>query len=489
MVSEEQLAEIRKTLEKNYSMIKGSFMTIPLKGAGANVKGPAMGNPTMGKILKEDDGELNKRITKQENDAAGLEDYKDDDSKEDALRKLHDLYKLEVITPADMVEKLFPSQAQQLRQKILTVSAKEKDLGLPEFPSKLCYALRKQPELAEEYKSWVHDQNIRERRSYVEQHIKNFNSRALGNDRPDQDASVGYMLDYNRQVSGKAAVHHTRYWGETLKEASAFVMKIGRIYMPTYVAIDTQYEKEMEAVKGDTHEDQVKKAEIELKHKRAINATTDALVMEVIPQLDKYYTGCKKETERIWEQMLPYTRCTVHPEYEIATLFYALVPIVLDLLQFFIEYAKGASGRYYRDVSYGDLLGAEAIAEAMRSQVKNSVGSLEGFTISVSLGVFEFKLMSNKVKLDKVEFEYANTNYRVAFNWKAKQAEFGVGGGYKAQVNFMLDVRNNTITEVYLNGEAKGSMSGFESGGQLQLSSKQAIVSFRVKHKTNLIGN
>jgi len=229
-----------------------------------------------------------------------------------------------------------------------------------------------------------------------------------------------------------------------------------------------------------------------------------------VPLVSKYYDESKRLSQRLWEQMLPFARATRHPEYEVLNLYHAAcfqVEFAISLLQ-----PNGAIPHYNPEVAASDLQAIEealkALEELMAQEHSLFYDVTNGLTISIALGPFEIKLSNTNVEVEAVKIAAV----RVSYDWKNKEVEVGVGVGVKAKLaagtgmgveaksyaNFVIDLRNVEVTDVYVSAEAKGSFVAHEGGvearvsvmgkgASLSTSSKQGLGSFAIEHKRELI--
>jgi hypothetical protein len=246
-----------------------------------------------------------------------------------------------------------------------------------------------------------------------------------------------------------------------------------------------------------------------LRCRLTINAAFEERLKVLVPVQNSIYTEVSKEAQRLWETMLPFARCTADPGRVIASLYeFATVfpkPDYAGAVTFDIH-LSGHHGlpihSYKPGISAADL---QALEEALAEATKTNpvyIDVLDDFTISVSFGPVEIKLNNNCIEAEYV----AGAAVRTQFNWKSKEMEVGVGAGYKAKVgvaggmgagveakgyvNLVLDLRNNEITDVYISGEAKGSLGGYGSGGQARASlmGKGLELSTAAKHSIGIVG-
>ena len=445
----------------------------------------------IGDNLKENDGELSKRITEQEKAAEGIKPHEIDRSKAEYLQNLRDLYELEAITPSDMTDAYFPAQSQQLREKILTLTEEDKNLRLPEFPADLVSSGRvaahnEKNLVLHEYVMWEFNQRD----------IANDKYRAIKENTPKDGRYIDYhdlspvdcMILYNEQVYKEALRNFFSYvvwiWQEDIDPEMQRLADAGDPKL-----------KELRTIYENSHEE-----EDRIRFYLASNEYIENTIEAIVPLHIEWYNTVREEAERLWEEMLPFARCTRYPEVSVAELYsdlvdYALYPLGGVTL---LYYNTNSCGNYDTDLSYADLQSAaDALAKATSLPPYNEADPLNGFTISFEFGPFEFKLSSNKI-----EIEYVNGSAcKASFDWKSKELEVGVGVGYKAKVgtikgaqvgveakayvNFVIDVKNNEVSDIYVSAEAKGTAGSLEAGGQARVSlfGKGAGLSSQVKPK------
>ena len=458
----------------------------------------------IGDELEENDGELSKRISEQEKAAKNIPPHEMDRSKAEYLSNLQQLYALEVITPADMTDTYFPGQSSELREKILTISEEDKKLRIPEFPADLVSsgvvaAHNDCAGLLSEYILWLIDQRDIANDKYWD--IKN-NTPKDGRYIDYHDLSpVDCMILYNEQVYQEALSNFGSYvmwiWGEDIDPVLQSLSEAGDPRL-----------KELKSIYEST-----RKEEDWIKFRLASNEYIEKTIEATVPLYIEWYNTVVDEAQRLWENMLPFARCSRYPEVSVAELYAEIMEWVIqpgtdiDLLW----YHTNTGQNYEPNLSYADLeSAAAALAKYMSAETGNNANSLQGYSVSVDFGPFKFKLSTNKV-----EAEYVNgAACRVAYDWKAKDMEFGVGAGYKAKigavqgaqvgveakgfVNFVVNLKSNEVTDVYISAEAKGSAGSYTSGGQgrvslmgkgasISSSAKQKLGPIAIEHKTALI--
>lgn len=469
----------------------------------------------VGDKLKENEGELSKRDKKQENDAEGQTAAKSGDSKDSCKKKLEELAKLEVITPADMVEALFPAEAKQLRQKIVAVTPEQKNLNFPEFPHGLFKSAKHIKVDAEDavrsYLEWCNDylNNI----MYNE--LPKLANEALEaamkhKARPyDGTTAVDYMLKYNQQVCTAATGAYIYYNDKLLEEHQNELVNFITVLTDKLTSTTASWAAELEAI-GNISDPEVRNAkreECDKRYKNIVNGHSEDYVQSILSRTFDTYSDMTDMAQEVWDNVVPYIRCTDFPENMLYSAYSILVPVPLSIL--YAGLSGCTTAPYYEEVVYADVIAAqEALEEVIRlcnTKFVSPSSALQGITLSVSFGPFEFKLSANKV-----EAEYVNgVAGRVSFDWKSNQLEVGAGAGVtgkagfldlqgKVYANVVIDLRSGEVTDVYLSAEAKGGAKGFEAGGQAKISlmgggvglstaAKQTVGKYGIEHETEII--
>ncbi|MCL1875729.1 MAG: hypothetical protein FWF87_05670 [Synergistaceae bacterium] len=522
-----------EAVEAALAIEPGNSAALNLKIEILNKKGGTFLSAAASKIgddRKENDGEMSKRITKLENAAKGMKRANDDDSKEEALRKLEQLYTLEPLTPADMAEGLFPSESAEVRKRVNTVSAEDRAMltkNFPVFPNGLyrtagqVYAMNND---IQDYFNWV-TYKAKEQRSanvYLPASAAAEAARAARGGgfnriiiRPDA-TPLDYQWTYNYQIVHAAEVAFNRYTKVLFNESFKSIIEVSAKHQRKIEEVFETYKIEIAA--AERLPEPQKSAAIEaatIKRKLAENEASGIKFKEVMPIYSKLFDEAKKQSERLWEKMLPFARATEYPEDIIFGLLELALEEPWDII-YNLACGNMALGitPYNLDVSPVDLEEAKealaALQEMMVNQQSLFYDVTNGFTISTEFGPFEFKLSNNKIEVEYVD----GAACKVAFDWKSKELEVGVGVGHKAKlgmvkgaqvgveakayVNFVLDLRNNEVTDIYLSAEAKGSAGSFEAGGQARVSlmgkgadissaAKRKLGSFAIEHERELI--
>jgi hypothetical protein len=227
------------------------------------------------------------------------------------------------------------------------------------------------------------------------------------------------------------------------------------------------------------------------KEMNAVNIrAADALISVHIEN----YNLMKAEATRVWETMLPFARATAEPMGNTAYLYERCSKYPLDVIRYaavlpiqpFWENADPSEETQTAQMmAFAERQIAEekAAEEELKAKIKAEAEALlKGFTGSVEIGPVEIKLSTNRIEVEYVAIIAART----AFDWKSKQMDMGLGLGYQTKIgvtklggvgasvkgyaNVALDMREGTVTDIYLSSEAKASVGGFEGGAQYRIS-------------------
>jgi len=484
-------------------------------GATGNSDADISNDPAAAEIsskLKSNEGELSKRDSEQERAAKGIKGPKEGDSAEELLRKLHELYKLEVITPADMVEKIMPAKAREFRKQVTTLTPEEKDLKFPAFPMKLLPSARLvttdvYKDMLDGYIDWLSRYTRNMHLGIVKiskealaadtarmEEAQKKNPKYIPVPKDEDKTSVDFMLEYNRQVLIAATDCFIRYYYERLKE-----------YMDKVADADPLgkwWDAEMEYLpqKGTETEERAY-----VKMGNDVNKASEQYMDTFVAECSKLYEDLTREAQFLWENMLPFARCTVMSGRNQA-----------DLLEMAVEYPWGAlmeidaksphkALRYFHgELSYSESMGTIPSPGETQKEVElpQYFDKYEAYTFSASAGPVEFKITTSKVEIEYSE----GVVLRGSYDWKAQQLEVGggvsakatfkpvmgqgVGGEAKATVNFVFDLRKREVTDIYIVGEMKGEVPTFEGGIQLRVSLKtgEAVISSTAKAKFGDLG-
>ena len=468
--------------------------TILFRRGGLSAEAPKIGND-----LKENDGELSRRATEQENAARGTAVSKDGESAEEALNKLHELYELEPITPADMVEFLFPAQAREIRGRINAVTGSQKELGWLPFPSKLINDLEAMHQGG--FEQWTEWHIGQVQNSYeIQSSIRETGTKRISSG--GEKTAIDYMYDYNAQVIRAACNNFGRF--------------AGRLIVEQYYDKRRDLEKTFEQVLKEANERATAEIKagvpmeiVNMQRNLTLNDAYKEMHQALVPGLDYIYREIRREGQLFWETMLPFARVTWDPGYFTSQLYHT---VAISGIHASVSPGVSMYALYTPGISGDDLADLEAaMEEAMETEVEDP-NPLEDWTQSIALGPLEFKLSPNKVEMEFVAVVAA----RYSYDWKAKQQEVGFGYGAKMKfgvgpatvgverkryVNVVCDMRNdNEVTDIYISGETKGKLGGFEIGPQasvsamgkgasLSVAAKQTIGGFGVEHQAEIISS
>jgi len=99
------------------------------------------------------------------------------------------------------------------------------------------------------------------------------------------------------------------------------------------------------------------------KHHLSENDTFDWYVKSTISLVGQLYSDITRESQRYWEFVIPFARCTERPERHLGRIW-------LDIMsqpELILDQLMACKGNYHDDVSYADVQEAqEAVKEAMR---------------------------------------------------------------------------------------------------------------------------
>ena len=438
--------------------------------------------------LDENDGKLGRRAKDQENKAGGMDDPKEEDSKDEALRKLEDLYSLEPITPADMMGAVFPEQSKAVKDLIMDVSG-ETDLGLPEYPAKLINDLDVLAAGLSEYAQWHTSR-------YMEL-VDNMNSIRSSSDiasPSDEWTSADYMREYNEQVVHAAIENYLNFCWAVWTDVDDEIANQERLFEIKKQAADKQLDADLAAGKLDAL----------VKWTLTLNQATRDGANVLRPLLDNWYREVRREGQRFWEETLPFARCTSNPGGTVASLYSYVIDHsapafqAAGLLVGFGQYAPGFEKDYYAALAEAEAaLAAARKADALKIPKTGSEDDDDAFVAPLLFGEL-------KIKPNCVEFEGAAIlALRAKFDWESMRFEGGAGLGGKLNIgavevgaaayrNVVLDIRSGEVTETYDSGTAGvgAGGSGFglnaryssHGGTQISRTAKQAYGS----HLTSL---
>ena len=491
------------------------------KKGGASLSSSA---PALGMALRANDGELSKSLTELEQKTAGMTEATDDDSKAEVLSKLEQLYTLEPLTSADMMEEIFPSESTQIRRQVNTVSAGDMaklTKNFPIFPNGLYRTRRQVDEMRDEIKEywdWIHytcadDRSNKYLQAFTEaEAARAQRGKSISLDSPNA-TTLDYQWGYNRQIF--LAAH---------RSFLCYTRKISDDYVKEWGDISGKQSRKYKEAKEILDRELLEAGHLNVgghnnchcsvyyrKFERACNEAAEIHFKEMLPLVSKFYDEIKKVAVRHWEKTLPFARATQYPESDALYLYNDVLETVwwaMDRLS-----AAGVGNTfYYPELTEADNASIEeaikALQELKAQQTTVFEDATNGFTISIEFGPFEFKVSNNKVEVEYVNIIAA----KVSFDWKKQELELGVGVGFKGKINkaplfdgdvkyynnFVIDVRKKEVTDVYISAEAKASFSGFEGGAQMKISvmgngtslstaAKQKLGNYMIEHEAEII--
>ncbi len=317
----------------------------------------------MEKEAEENDGDLGKRLKKQEKATEGYTQPSVEDSKEELEKKFNDIIALEPITIADLFGNVYPEEAEKLQEEILKVSENDK-FTLPAFPDKLFKTAKiiEDDCLDEtrEYTQWLNDtmNDFLEQASQASR-LAIQNSPAMGNSNqdltdkarelhdmlenlseeeleqwmqenvlnmlpPDSDGSqaqmnpsvtgasvqtnVDLMMDYNMSVVN-AGVYSFAFYALALnKEFTDATMEAYQFMTDKVVRYEQQKRTEMDNAPEE------EKPVIALKYELMINSACEEYVRNLLPQASRNYAKITQMAHEVWAEVLPYLRSSHMPE-------------------------------------------------------------------------------------------------------------------------------------------------------------------------------
>jgi hypothetical protein len=239
-------------------------------------------------------------------------------------------------------------------------------------------------------------------------------------------------------------------------------------------------------------------------YERTVSKIAEEYLQAVINSSLSLYNKIRSTVELVWERMLPFARCSGHPESAVPFLYSNCLLEAFSPIDSCVRNQIMNMNEYYPDAFSKDL--EAAIREHMASKEKEKYDEQIANcpTLTASLGPFELKLGARSIELEYVK----GVAGRISYNWKTGIAEAGIGGGVKGKLgiiggetkgylNVAFDVRNKEVTDVYMSAEAKATMGKLETGmtGKVSLMGKGASLSgtnkanfghFGVEHETEL---
>ena len=457
--------------------------------------------PKIGRDLKENDGELSKRATEQEKETEGQKWADLEESEEQIQHRLDSLYKLKPITPADMMELLYPFESEKIRQAINTVSAKDKAMltnSFPIFPNALFRTSEvvfgsdeswlgiKRRSLMHEYAEWV-SQQIKIIKSDVQKTSSQARAaRAQRGMYPSHnlDTAADYMREYNHQVYWAGKIAYNAYLYRINKKYLDMRNEIEITRMRKYDEAHDLFLRESEAAWAlPSPADSTAGIAARIKFEVTVNTITDIYFKEFMTLFTRFYNNVVKASEEYWENMLPFARATQYPEENVVAMYNDIQQKVWGHFLDLPGFGTNTPG-YYIDSSAKDQVEAEkaleALLELMSQQPVKYENVANAIVISIAFGPIELKLGTTKVELEYV----AGVAGRVAFDWKTDQLEMGVGAGgriaklgmqssidqdmasagieAKTYINVVFQTRKGVLStaelcDVYVSAEAKAS--------------------------------
>lgn len=532
---DEALTAIDRALELdpgNFSCIE--FKVVLLKKMG----GSAAAIKALEKEAEENDGDLGKRLKKQEKATEGYTQPSVEDSKEELEKKFNDIIALEPITIADLFGNVYPEEAEKLQEEILKVSENDK-FTLPAFPDKLFKTAKiiEDDCLDEtrEYTQWLNDtmNDFLEQASQASR-LAIQNSPAMGNSNqdltdkarelhdmlenlseeeleqwmqenvlnmlpPDSDGSqaqmnpsvtgasvqtnVDLMMDYNMSVVN-AGVYSFAFYALALnKEFTDATMEAYQFMTDKVVRYEQQKRTEMDNAPEE------EKPVIALKYELMINSACEEYVRNLLPQASRNYAKITQMAHEVWAEVLPYLRSSHMPEVFIP--YYQSVIIQHSMLVLSeVTFLRGTP--YKRFISNEDLKAAEEALEAHREYMKAvalaAANSGRDLQLSLDLKIVKINLTPNSAELEVMVKIVAA---RVQYDWKKGQVEVGAGVGAKLDsgsklikveaklmANVVIDLRNKKVSDIYLSSSVSASAEGkgAEAGGKISLLGKGSSI-------------
>ena len=474
---------------KNYSVLVCKLNLLAEKEASENGKRVV---ETIIKTIQENDGELSKRLTEQEKEAEKIKPPDNGDSKEEALRKLHEILETEVITPADMLEIIIPKESQQLRDKVNTVTAEDKKLDLLEFPGKMFYDARYKYKDSDgwiAYNMWLLDQENRKSSSSNQgsdaaagfeitaaDYMREYNLNAM-------EAAIQYFKSYHSiyakelhdAIYGKNGINDE--WLRKIDEAGKKAANEADGYVQEMMRVDPNSEN-YSAIYNAVNA----KAEASVvRMMQAVNTATEDALRQGISLYDNVYADLRLEAEKLWEKMLPFARCAENPEYMSERVHNAIIVTLAQTLR----RAYDVHSMYhvpYPEVTYGDVLQAEsketaAAKEYMKEISQPKADLMKNFEISVGLGPAKIKLTNKSAEIEVA----AGLAGKVKYDWKSKNVDAGVGLGLKVggagveagattYINMSVNTKSGEIKDVYVTGALSGGVGPTSSSAEIKQS-------------------
>ena len=441
------------------------------------------------KALEEEagdkDGDLGKRLKKQEEATEGKTQPGGDDSKEELEKKFNEALALEPITIADMLEHAFPQEAAKLKSQIMTVTESDR-IKLPKFPAKLfmsaklieedCYnevqeyidwlnrsvtemnskanaefkqayqeasvqkpadvadiektitdQLLSDPEMfehmsADDFVAWI-NQNVND--MLPEEADSSKSQLSLEEGSYSDETNVEIMMDYNNSVVNAAVWSFALYSSELRREFIEKAIKATQGMMDRILVMEKNKQAEMRNAPEE------EKPIIALKWELAMNGACEDYVSELLPLATRDYKKISQMANDLWEDILPYIRGTRMPEAYISHYQAIIFTYSLNVLG---EVDCLRSTPYKRYISEADLIAAqEALAEHrayMKELAMAAANSGSEFRLSIDLVYVKINITPNNAELEAL---VGNVAARAQYDWKKGELELGGGVGAKIE--------------------------------------------------------
>lgn len=475
---DEALTAIDRALElapDNFACIE--FKVVLLKKTG----GSAAAIKALEKNAEENDGDLGKRLKKQEKATEGYTQPSAEDSKEELEKKFNDIIALEPITIADLFENVYPEEAAKLEEKIMKVSESDK-FELPVFPDKLFKTAKIIEEdcfdEATEYAEWLNDtindlvenasrdfhrtyqneyapqvptmgdsrQDVMDKAIEMQEKLGNMSDEELEqwmeenvlNKLPqDSEApqaqvnpsgtaapsktNVDYMMDYNMSVVNAGVYSFAFYTLAVRQEFTDATLEALQFMNDKVVRYEQQKRTEMDNAPEE------EKPVIALKYDLMINSACEEYVRNLLPQASRDYARITKMAHEMWAEVLPYLRSSHMPDVYIP--YYQSVIMQHSLMVLSeVTFLRGTP--FNRYISYEDLEAATEALEEHRKYMEEvalaAANAGSNIKLTIDLKVVKINLTPNSAELEVMVKIVAA---RVQYDWKKDQLEVGAGVG------------------------------------------------------------
>lgn len=453
------------------------FKVVLLKKMG----GSATAIKTLEKEAEKNDGDLGKRLKKQENATEGYTQPSADESKEELEKKFNEFIALKPITISDLFTNVYPEEAAKLQEKIMKVSESDK-FKLPAFPDKLFKTAKIIEEdcfdEATEYAEWLNDSinDLVEQanKDYQKAYQDNYAQQApqVGNSRQDivdkakeyqemlenlseeqleqwMEENVLNMLPQNSEgsqaqmnppetaASDKTNVEFMMHYNMSVVNAGVYsfafyALALNKEFIDTSIEANQfmsdkviRYEKQKRTEMDNAPEEE--KPVIALKYELMINAACEEYVRNLLPQASRDYARITNMAHEVWAEVLPYLRSSHMPEVYIP--YYQSVIIQHSLLVLSeVTFLRGTP--YNRFISDEDLEAAEEALEEYRQYMEEvalaAANSGSEIQLSLDLKIVKINITPNSAELEVMVKIVAA---RVQYDWKKDQVEVGAGVG------------------------------------------------------------